>query len=86
MTDRSGPDQGVTVRYWAGAKAAAGTSSDLVAATTVADAVAGAVALHPALRPVTAVATFLVDGAAATGEHPLTPGSTLEILPPFAGG
>lgn len=86
MTDRPGSDQGVTVRYWAGARAAAGTSSDVVVAATVADAVAGAVDLHPALRPVAAVATFLVDGAAATGEQPLAPGATLEILPPFAGG
>ncbi len=86
MTQRPGSDQGVTVRYWAGAKAAAGTSADLVSATTVAEAVAGAVALHPALRPVAAVATFLVDGAAAGGDHPLAPGATLEILPPFAGG
>jgi molybdopterin synthase sulfur carrier subunit len=86
MTDSPGTDHGVTVRYWAGARAAAGRPSDLVSATTVAQAVAAAVALRPTLAPVAAVATFLVDGRAATGEHPLDPGSTLEILPPFAGG
>ena len=47
-------DHGVTVRYWAGARAAAGVASDVVSGTTVSEVVAAAVALHPALRPVAA--------------------------------
>jgi sulfur-carrier protein len=77
----------VTVRYWAGARAAAGVETDLVrGCATVADAVAAVDALHPALAPVTAVSTLLLDGRAAQREQPLPDGSVLEVLPPFAGG
>jgi molybdopterin synthase sulfur carrier subunit len=86
MTPGSGGDHEVTVRYWAAARAAAGVASDLVPGRTVAEAVDAAVELHPGLRAVAAVATFLVDGAAAAGDRPLSPGVTVEVLPPFAGG
>jgi len=79
-------DHGVTVRYWAAARAAAGVSSDVVSGSTVDEVVAAAVALHPDLRPVAAVATFLLDGAAARPDRPVPAGSTVEVLPPFAGG
>jgi molybdopterin converting factor small subunit len=79
-------DQEVTVRYWAAARAAAGVPSDVVRGSTVEQVVAAAVALHPDLRPVVAVATFLVDGAAAAPERPVPGGATVEVLPPFAGG
>jgi molybdopterin converting factor small subunit len=76
-----------TVRYWAGARAAAGVESDVVRdCETVADAVAAVDALHPALAPVTAVSTLLLDGRAAHRDQPLPEGSVLEVLPPFAGG
>lgn len=78
--------QAVTVRYWAGARAAAGVASDLVSGGTLAEVVAAAVGMRPALRPVVAVATFLVDGGAASGDAPVRPGATVEVLPPFAGG
>ena len=86
MTTAVPSDQGVTVRYWAGARAAAGVASDLVSGATVEDVVAAAVSLHPALRPVAAVATFLVDGSAANRYRPVPAGATVEVLPPFAGG
>ena len=86
MTTAVPSDQGVTVRYWAGARAAAGVASDLVSGATVEDVVAAAVSLHPALRPVAAVATFLVDGSAAHRDRPVPAGATVEVLPPFAGG
>ena len=54
MTTAVPSDQSVTVRYWAGARAAAGVASDLVSGATVEDVVAAAVSLHPALRPVAA--------------------------------
>lgn len=79
-------DHRVTVRYWAGAKAATGVASDEVSGTTVAEVVAAAVDRHPALEPVARVATFLVDGSASAGERPVPAGATVEVLPPFAGG
>jgi sulfur-carrier protein len=79
-------DHEVTVRYWAGARAATGVASDVVTGATVADVVGAAVALHPALRPVAAVATFLLDGSAAAGDREVPAGATVEVLPPFAGG
>jgi molybdopterin converting factor small subunit len=76
-----------TVRYWAGARAAAGVESDVVRdCLTVADAVAAVDALHPVLAPVTAVSTLLLDGRATHRDQPLPDGSVLEVLPPFAGG
>ena len=76
-----------TVRYWAGARAAAGVESDVVRdCTTVADAVAAVDAMHPDLAPVTAVSTLLLDGRATHRDQPLPEGSVLEVLPPFAGG
>jgi molybdopterin converting factor small subunit len=76
-----------TVRYWAGARAAAGVETDLVHdCATVAEAVAAVDALHPAIASVTAVSTLLLDGRAARRNDPLPDGSVLEVLPPFAGG
>jgi molybdopterin synthase sulfur carrier subunit len=86
VTSTSSSDHGVTVRYWAAARAATGVASDVVAGSTVDEILSAAVALHPALRPVAAVATFLVDGSAATGDRAVPAGSTVEVLPPFAGG
>jgi molybdopterin converting factor small subunit len=76
----------VTVRYWAGARAAAEVASDVVSGSTVGEVVDAAVALRPALAPVAEVATFLLDGSAATRERPVPAGATVEVLPPFAGG
>jgi molybdopterin converting factor small subunit len=84
-TDLS-PDHGVTVRYWAAARAAAGVPSDVVSGSTLGEVVAAAVALHPDLRPVAAVATFLLDGAATGPDRSVPAGATVEVLPPFAGG
>jgi molybdopterin synthase sulfur carrier subunit len=86
VTTSSSSDHGVTVRYWAGARAATGVPSDMVTGSTVDEVVAAAVALHPALRSVAAVATFLVDGSAAAGNRLVPAGATVEVLPPFAGG
>jgi molybdopterin converting factor small subunit len=86
VTTTSPRDQEVTVRYWAGARAAAGVPSDVVTGSTVDEVVSAAVALHPELRPVAAVATFLVDGAAAPRDRAVAAGTTVEVLPPFAGG
>lgn len=77
---------GVTVRYWAAAKAAAGRAAETRPAGTVGQVLAGARADHPDLERVLAVATVLLDGRPAHEHDPVAPGTTLEILPPFAGG
>ena len=76
----------ITVRYWAGARAAAGTEQDVVTGRTVGDAVTAVTALHPALEPIAAVSTLLLGGRAVTREAVLLDGAVLEVLPPFAGG
>ncbi len=77
----------VAVRYWAGARAAAGVDQDEVAGcTTVGDAVQAVVALHPSLATVVTVSTLLLDGRVARGDSPLARGAVVEVLPPFAGG
>lgn len=79
----------VTVRYWAGAAAAAGTERDTMGATTVAEALDEAVRRHPALAPVVAVSSCLLDGVRVERDAALPRDRgdvTLEILPPFAGG
>lgn len=87
----------VTVRYWAGARDAAGVAEEQVAARgTVDDLLTDLVAAHPALGSVVPVCSVLVDGtasrrdsdlrdAAAGADAPAT-GTVVEILPPFAGG
>lgn len=76
----------VTVRYWAGARAAAGVDEESLSGTTVADVLRAAVTAHPALEPVLPVASVLVQGIASEPGRALTAGETLEVLPPFAGG
>lgn len=80
-----------TVRFWAAARAAAGTTSDEVEAATLADAVAELGARHgQRLAAVLEVCAFLVDGRpAGTRDHagvPLADAQQLDVLPPFAGG
>lgn len=76
----------VTVRYWAGAKAAAGVAQERLEATDVPALRAAMLDAHPALEPVLRVASVLVDGRAAHEDTPLTSASAVEVLPPFAGG
>lgn len=75
----------VRVRYWAGAKRAAGTGHEDVTAATVGD-VRALLASRPALAGVSEVASFLVDGQRATDETELADGAEVDVLPPFAGG
>lgn len=77
----------VTVRYWAGARAAAGVDSDTVTGcATVGEAVTAVTRLRPALEPVTAVSSLLLEGVPADRDAALPAGAVLEVLPPFAGG
>lgn len=76
----------VTVRYWAGAKAAAQVEAETYAVATVGELVAAMTGRRPALEPVLAVASLLVDGLAAEPSTSLSDGALVEVLPPFAGG
>lgn len=82
-----------TVRYWAAAKAAAGTAEEPYAAATLAEALDAARAAHaanPEFARVLMRCSFLVDGdPVGTRDHAsvqLAQGGTVEVLPPFAGG
>ncbi|MFF9478169.1 MoaD/ThiS family protein [Streptomyces sp. NPDC014733] len=81
------------MRYWAAAKAAAGTAEEPYAAETLAEALDAARTAHaarPEFARVLERSSFLVDGAqVGTRDHadvPLVQGGTVEVLPPFAGG
>lgn len=100
----SGRAEPVTIRLWAGARAAAGVSSieieidearsvGWLAAEVVRRAPAGEASAPPdreRLARVLEVCSVLVGeqplGAADRDTVMVAPGSTLEFLPPFAGG
>lgn len=82
-------DEGILVRYWAGARAAAGVTEEYVPladGAKVADVVAEVRRARPGLEPVLEVASLLLDGRAVRQEEPVGAAATLEVLPPFAGG
>ena len=80
----------VTVRYWAGARAAAGVDQDvldeLAEGARVGDVLAVLTSARPALGAVVAVSTVLLDGRVVGVEATVPGGAVLEVLPPFAGG
>jgi molybdopterin converting factor small subunit len=78
----------VTVRYFAGAQAAAGRAEEPVAAATLAELIAALGETHGArLSQVLARSSYLVDGLAWHDRGAALPaGSTVDVLPPFAGG
>ncbi|WP_069816747.1 MoaD/ThiS family protein [Streptomyces sp. TP-A0874] len=80
-----------TIRYWAAAKAAARTAEEPYEAGTLAEALEAARQRHTAeFARVLVRCSFLVDGdPVGSRSHDsveLTPGGTVEVLPPFAGG
>lgn len=85
----------IQVRYWAAAKAAAGTGGDelpVEGPVTLADVVRRATELHPGTRlgDVLAMCSALIGdqpvGRRDPGGIEVAPGSVVEFLPPFAGG
>ena len=80
----------LTVRYFAGAAAATGTTQESVSlpdGARVSDLVAMVLERHgPTLARVLAVASILVDEVAATPGTPLPETGIVDVLPPFAGG
>jgi sulfur-carrier protein len=78
----------VTVRYFAGARAAAGVPEESVPGGTLDELVAALVARRGVrLGMVLGMASFLVDGVAwRDRDRPLPDPAVVDVLPPFAGG
>ena len=75
----------ITVRYWAGARRAAGLDAETLHADTL-GGLRAVLASRPELAKISEVASFLVDGAQAGEATELYPGAVVDVLPPFAGG
>jgi molybdopterin converting factor small subunit len=78
----------VTVRFFAGARAAAGVDTELRSAATLDDLVRGLAEAHgEKLAKVLPACSFLVDGTTTRDRTlALAPGTVVDVLPPFAGG
>ena len=78
----------VTVRYFAGARAAAGVDTESRDAGTLDELVGQIVGEHgERLERVLTACSFLVDGTSTRDRSvALSPGSVVDVLPPFAGG
>ena len=80
--------EGVQVRFWAGAKSAAGRSEMVVAPGSARQILTQLRSeLGESFYSIAATSSLLLDGGALHDlDRPLLAGSTLEILQPFAGG
>ncbi|MEU2610750.1 MoaD/ThiS family protein [Micromonospora sp. NPDC007271] len=79
----------LTVRYFAGARAAAGHAEETAPAGRSLDELIDELAARHGerLSVVLKAASFLVDGVACHDRRaPLPAGVTIDVLPPFAGG
>ena len=78
----------MTVRYFAGARAAVGVDTEARDAGTLQDLVGQLVDAHgERLERVLTACSFLVDGTSTRDRAvALSPGSVVDVLPPFAGG
>ena len=78
----------VTVRYFAGARAASGVDTETREAGTLDELVGQLVGDHgERLERVLTACSFLVDGTSVRDRaSALSPGSVVDVLPPFAGG
>jgi molybdopterin converting factor small subunit len=78
----------VTVRYFAGARAAAGVDTEAREAATLEELVGQIVDEHgEKLERVLTACSFLVDGTSTRNRAlTLAPGAVVDVLPPFAGG
>ena len=95
-SDHQAPSGRVTLRYWASARAAAGTDTDALEVSgpvSLAELVERARAAH---ADSTRFSDVLSCCSVMVGDRPVTtgdpesvivaPGATVEFLPPFAGG
>ena len=78
----------VTVRYFAGARAAAGVESETRDAGTLSELVGQILESHgERLERVLTACSFLVDGTQTRDRSLALPsGAVVDVLPPFAGG
>jgi len=86
----------VTLRYWAAARAAAGTAEEQVPVegpVSLAELIAGALTRHggsATLEPLLASCSVLIGDRPVGSADPaavfVQPGESVEFLPPFAGG
>jgi len=77
----------VLVRYFAGARAAAGLAEEKVEAATLGELVSTITTERPRLSAVLTACSFLVDGTSWRDRSaPLPATATVDVLPPFAGG
>ena len=77
----------LVVRYFAGARAAAGTPEEKREASSLGDLLAQVGAERPRLAAILPACSFLVDGLAWKDRSAALPDSaTVDVLPPFAGG
>ena len=75
------------VRYFAGARAAAGVPEEKVEAATLGELVAAVTGDRPKLASVITACSFLVDGTSWRDRDAALPATaTVDVLPPFAGG
>jgi acylphosphatase len=75
----------VTVRFWAGARRAAGHAEEPMTAASLAE-LRDQLASRAELTAIVAASSFLVDGEQAPNDVPLPYGAIVDVLPPFAGG
>ncbi len=92
-TNPPGRPTGVTLRYWASLRAAAGITEETVAAGTLAAVLDEARSRHgdlPRFDAILGICSVIVDGTpVGKRDHrdvPVGDGSVVELLPPFAGG
>ncbi len=84
------PGQTITVRYFAAARAAAGSDSEQLSVrsgATVSELVDRLGDRSQELARVLSRCSYLCDGVAVRDQaQPLQAGNTIDVLPPFAGG
>lgn len=77
----------IEIRYFAAARAAAGTSTARINPGTLSSILAQVGEANPALAHVIAQCSFLVDSVVATDlDINVNAGSVIDVLPRFAGG
>ena len=77
----------VTVRFFAAARAAAGVNEITLDSSSAMHILDQAAALHPKLGQVLPQCSYLLDEVSLRDlSVVVTDGSTLDVLPPFAGG
>jgi len=74
------------VRYFAAAEEAAGVGEEVRDEPTLGRLRQALQADHPALEPILPRCAVLVDGARKDDATALTDATTVDVLPPFAGG